>query len=212
VTRLLIVASSPVVRAGLEAVLGNGHGLAVVAAVDSAIGLAAAVEAAAPDVVVFVASDAQTPPSLSVVPDREAQSPALVVLAPRRDPVWASRALALGALAVLTHDARPEEILAAIEAASAGLLVLSPDLAPAFEDPAPRDPPPRSDERAILTPRELEVLQWLAEGLANKQVAARLGLSEHTIKTHVTSVFEKLGVGTRAEAVARAVRLGLLIL
>jgi DNA-binding CsgD family transcriptional regulator len=63
-----------------------------------------------------------------------------------------------------------------------------------------------------LTPREREILSMLAEGLPNKVIASRLGISEHTVKTHLEAVFEKLGASTRAEAVARAVRLGLLLL
>jgi DNA-binding CsgD family transcriptional regulator len=62
-----------------------------------------------------------------------------------------------------------------------------------------------------LTPREVEVLAMLAEGLANKSIAARLGISDHTVKTHVAAVFAKLGVSTRAEAVTIAARLGLLM-
>src|SRR5919202_458193 len=63
-----------------------------------------------------------------------------------------------------------------------------------------------------LTPRELEVLGMLAEGLGNKIVAARLGISEHTVKTHVASILPKLDAGTRAEAVAIGARLGLIML
>jgi DNA-binding NarL/FixJ family response regulator len=63
-----------------------------------------------------------------------------------------------------------------------------------------------------LTPREIEVLAMLAEGLGNKVIAARLGISDHTVKTHVAAIFGKLGVSTRAEAVAFAARLGLIML
>jgi DNA-binding NarL/FixJ family response regulator len=63
-----------------------------------------------------------------------------------------------------------------------------------------------------LTPREAEVLGMLAEGLGNKVIATRCGISEHTVKTHVAAVFAKLGVSTRAEAVASAARAGLLML
>lgn len=65
---------------------------------------------------------------------------------------------------------------------------------------------------ATLTPREAEVLSLLADGLSNKQIAARLGISTNTVKTHLELVFEKLEVSTRAEAVAVAVRRGLLML
>ena len=74
---------------------------------------------------------------------------------------------------------------------------------------------PRAGPDALaeaLTPRELEVLQLLAEGLSNKLIAARLGISEHTAKFHVNAILGKLGAQTRAEAVAQAARLGLLLL
>jgi DNA-binding NarL/FixJ family response regulator len=67
-------------------------------------------------------------------------------------------------------------------------------------------------EAALLTPRERDVLALLAEGLANKQIAPRLGISEHTVKAHVAAIFAKLGAGTRAEAVVTAARRGLLML
>jgi DNA-binding NarL/FixJ family response regulator len=63
-----------------------------------------------------------------------------------------------------------------------------------------------------LTPREQEILGMLAEGLPNKAIASRLGISDHTVKTHLEAIFDKLGASTRAEAVARAVRAGLLLL
>jgi DNA-binding CsgD family transcriptional regulator len=68
------------------------------------------------------------------------------------------------------------------------------------------------DPRQPLSQRELEILGLLAAGLGNKAVAARLGISGHTVKTHVMSLFEKLGVSTRAEAVAAGVRRGILML
>ena len=63
-----------------------------------------------------------------------------------------------------------------------------------------------------LTPRELNVLELVAEGLPNRAIAARLEISEHTVKFHVSSLFSKLGAGNRTDAVRRAVRLGLITL
>ena len=70
----------------------------------------------------------------------------------------------------------------------------------------------RSRPAQSLTPRESEVLAMLAEGLGNRAIAARLAISEHTVKTHVAAIFGKLGVSTRAEAVAIGVRSGMLML
>ncbi len=74
--------------------------------------------------------------------------------------------------------------------------------------------PEASGDRPVedLTPRELEVLQLLAEGLANKAIAQRLGVSDHTIKFHVNAILGKLGAQSRTEAVVRATRLGLIVL
>lgn len=119
-----------------------------------------------------------------------------------------------GARAVLPRDAEGSEILAAIDAVHAGLAVV-----PASAIDALGERPVR--ERARLThavaqtplsPREREILALLAEGLGNKIVAARLGISEHTVKTHVASIFQKLGAETRAEAVAIGARTGVILL
>jgi DNA-binding NarL/FixJ family response regulator len=94
-------------------------------------------------------------------------------------------------------------------AVAAGLTVREPSEAGATlhtRAPLPHQTHP------MLTGREVEILGLLAEGLGNKTIAVRLGISEHTVKTHVTSVFAKLEVSTRAEAVANAIRLGLIML
>jgi DNA-binding NarL/FixJ family response regulator len=94
-------------------------------------------------------------------------------------------------------------------AAAQGLVVLDPSLS----NPAllARDPssPSLVEE---LTPRELQVLELLAEGLPNKVIARRLGISDHTVKFHVNAVLGKLGAQSRTEAVVRATRLGLILL
>jgi DNA-binding NarL/FixJ family response regulator len=89
---------------------------------------------------------------------------------------------------------------------------LAGDLAAATAPAAPRPSAGEAGEQAPLTPRELEVLALLAEGLPNKAIGPRLGISEHTVKAHVTAIFAKLHAGTRAEAVVTAARRGLLML
>jgi DNA-binding NarL/FixJ family response regulator len=109
-----------------------------------------------------------------------------------------------GARVVLPRDAPPAQIVAAIYAAAAGLIA-----APA-EDAGFLLPAAHTEENAEpLTPRELDVLEMLAEGLSNKMIAYRLSISEHTAKFHVNSILAKLHAGTRTEAVMRGVRLGL---
>jgi len=100
---------------------------------------------------------------------------------------------------VLSRHAGARQIDAAIRAVSAGLIVRSPD-ATDVGFGAMRE----TDGHALLTPRELEVLATLAEGMTNKAIARRLNISLHTVKFHIESLFRKLGARTRTEAVAKA--------
>jgi DNA-binding CsgD family transcriptional regulator len=100
---------------------------------------------------------------------------------------------------VLSCDASASQIDAAIRAVAAGLIVRWPG-APDAGFAAMRE----TDGHALLTPRELEVLATLAEGMTNKAIARRLNISLHTVKFHVESLFRKLGARTRTEAVAKA--------
>jgi DNA-binding CsgD family transcriptional regulator len=100
---------------------------------------------------------------------------------------------------VLSADAGASQIDAALRAVAAGLVVRAPDAADAGFG-AIRE----TDPHALLTPRELDVLAALAEGLTNKAIARRLNISLHTVKFHVESLFRKLGARTRTEAVAKA--------
>jgi DNA-binding CsgD family transcriptional regulator len=100
---------------------------------------------------------------------------------------------------VLSRHASANQIDAAIRAVAAGLIVRWPDAIDSGFG-AVRE----TDGQALLTPRELEVLAALAEGMTNKAIARRLNISLHTVKFHVESVFRKLGARTRTEAVAKA--------
>ncbi len=108
--------------------------------------------------------------------------------------------------AILSLEAGPQELAAAIHATHAGLLSADPALSASLLA-LPAAPAVDEDSEA-LTPREREVLQLLARGLANKQIAAQLGLSENTVKFHISSVYAKLGAGNRAEAVTLGARRG----
>lgn len=117
--------------------------------------------------------------------------------------------LAPGGWAALPLDATPAELLAGVLGAAAGLAVLPPTLVPVPASPAQdsEDPLPPGD--VTLTPRERGVLALLAEGLSNKRAARELGVTESTVKFHVQAVYSKLGVQSRAGAVARGIQLGL---
>ncbi len=129
------------------------------------------------------------------------------VLALAADPQQAGEALRAGARAVLGRDVAAPVLASAVAAMERGLLVLDPALAGPFVRP-----PEASGEAEPLTPREREVLALLSRGLANKAIGQRLGISEHTAKFHVNAILRKLGVESRAEAIGRAARLGLVVL
>jgi two-component system, NarL family, nitrate/nitrite response regulator NarL len=115
--------------------------------------------------------------------------------------------LAAGARGVLWRDLDGERLGAAIQAVLAGATVLDEGMVPVLLERKAAQAP-----GVELTPRETEVLGLMAEGLSNKLIAARLGISEHTAKFHVNAVLDKLGAETRTEAVVRAARQGLLML
>ena len=118
-------------------------------------------------------------------------------------------ALAAGARGVLLRDADGERLLTAVLTVVEGLVVVDPALVP---------PSFRTGSTLVgngfesLTPRETEVLQFLAQGLANKAIADRMRISEHTVKFHVNSILGKLGAQSRTDALVRAARLGLIAL
>ena len=108
-----------------------------------------------------------------------------------------------GAHGVFPLDASADQIEIALQAAAAGLGVFSPQHS--IHSPAARI-------SSHLTARETEVLRMIAEGLANKEIAWRLGISEHTVKFHVSALLGKLGAGSRAEAVGAGIRQGVIML
>ena len=139
--------------------------------------------------------------------------PAIVVLAEDLQVDW-TEALRLGIRAVLPRSATAEEILHTVMTAAAGLVVLHQDIVDALLSVLPSIGRAVDDVAPIqaLTSREIEVLGMLAEGLGNKAIARRLGISEHTVKFHVSSIFTKLNASSRTEAVTLGARQGLIML
>lgn len=121
-----------------------------------------------------------------------------------------------GGFALLGNDASPAQVVAAIVAVAAGLVAVQPRALARYGDAANvevREPVAAIATRVEkLTPRERDVLAQLARGVANKTIASDLGISEHTVKFHVASIFAKLGAASRTEAVAQGVRHGLIML
>lgn len=137
---------------------------------------------------------------------RDLQVP-VVALVPGEE--FAADAWSAGARGVLLREVAAEPLRAALHAVARGLAVLEPRLSSALAPARPAEPGTLPEP---LTPREREVLQLLAEGLSNKAIAARLDVSEHTVKFHVNALMGKLGAQSRTEAVVRATRLGLIVL
>jgi DNA-binding NarL/FixJ family response regulator len=125
---------------------------------------------------------------------------------------WTAHALRSGLRAILPRDSGIEEILAGIQAAYAGLVLLDSEVS---RNLASRVPSPAVQQAASLddlTSRESEVLRMLAEGLGNREMASRLGISDHTVKFHISSILDKLGASTRTEAVTMGIRMGIILL
>lgn len=197
--RVLVIARNMLARIGLSALLNERVQIVGEGAPES--DLIAQVERTQPevllwdvdweaDVALLAALSAELPPILALLSDSGlAQS------------VWAC-----GVSGILLRTAQPAQIAAALGAVAHSLTVFEPDLAKMLlpERPVALEEP--------LTSREREVLRLLSEGLANKGIAARLGISENTVKFHVNAIMSKLGAQSRTEAVVRAARLGLIAL
>lgn len=214
--RILVAASSAVVRAGLQSLVSAAPNLEVVGSAPGSGPLARQIETLEPDVVLVELERGSERPPLELVgvaPNGGpySTSPALVVLADDLDGVAVAEALRMGARAVLPRDAEAEEIVAAIEAAAAGLVAFHVENADALLPllTAARAAPTTPAEH--LTPREVEVLTMMAEGSGNKAIARALGISEHTVKFHVGSIMAKLNASSRTEAVTLGLRQGLIM-
>jgi DNA-binding NarL/FixJ family response regulator len=196
--RVLVVSGDPLARAGLALLLGGQEGITISGQV------APDEEWPGPDDPDAVLWDLGLGLRLGLEELRSLEGlPVVAVVAVETD---AREALAAGARGVLPRTADGDILAAALRAVALGLVVLDEAFAPS----APAEPPAELTEP--LTPRELEVLQRLTQGLSNKQIAQRLGVSDHTVKFHVNAILGKLGVQSRSEAIVQAIRLGLVVL
>lgn len=142
------------------------------------------------------------------------ENPALsvVVLIENIERVPVAALLNLGNVALLASDASPGELEAAIVSSAAGLITVDPEIARHIAEQLPHELSDRGEAMEELTPREIEVLRLLARGFGNKEIAARLGISEHTAKFHISSILGKLDAASRTEAVTEGLRRGLILL
>jgi DNA-binding NarL/FixJ family response regulator len=204
--RLFVIADDPLVRAGLTALVEREPGLRIAAQLTGEEDLARLAREAAAEAALW---DLGTAPGSRLDRLAQAAGASLAILAVVHDEDDAAEALAAGARGVVPRSADGARLAAALAAVREGLVVVDEALATAVL--RPRQARPAALVEA-LTPRESEVLQLLAQGLANKAIAARLGISDHTAKFHVNAILGKLGVQTRTEAIVHAARLGLVLL
>jgi DNA-binding NarL/FixJ family response regulator len=193
---VLVVSADPLARAGLTALVGARADLDL--AGECGPGEAPARSGAADALLWDVGADEAEGLAEAAV--------AVPVVALAGDEQQAGAALRAGARGVIGRGASPQAIAAALHAAVQGLSVVDPVVGGAL-----LRPPGPAVGMEPLTPREREVLGLLAEGLGNKQIAARLGISDHTAKFHVNAILGKLGAESRAEAIVLAARAGLVV-
>jgi DNA-binding NarL/FixJ family response regulator len=196
--RISLIAPSPALRAGLRALLSSDDEITIID--EGGDWGNTPQEKSETDVVV-----ATSVSPASFRDDEAAASPLAAVLLLSDDPLNVRELTRSSSVwGILPLDASAEELCAAVRALSQGLIVGARSLLFASEQENPDHGP--------LTDRESEVLALLAKGLANKQIAVALGISEHTVKFHVSSIYSKLNVTNRTEAMREGLRGGWLVL
>ncbi|ABA22681.1 two component transcriptional regulator, LuxR family [Trichormus variabilis ATCC 29413] len=206
---VMVVAASHVIRAGLSAVIAGNPQMTVVGSVSDIDGMTKEIQQLQLDVVLLDwGRNSQSDWDKLLVIQEQQDSLRVMLIVKELEGIDIEAALRSGVRGILLDTSTESEILTAIEAIALGLIVIHPDVLEFFS----------VREKAVtnpvqsLTPREIEVLQMLGSGLGNKAIAQSLHISDHTVKFHVSSIFQKLAVSTRTEAVTVGVRLGLILL
>jgi DNA-binding NarL/FixJ family response regulator len=206
--RVLIVDDHPVTRDGLKTAFGVSDEIEVVGEAGSGEEAVQAVEQHKPDIVFM---DVRMPgmngiQATRLIRERHPET-RVILFTIDESRASLSEAIQAGVSGYLLKDAKVEELINAAQNAMQGKAVIHPSLTQAFiEEVQLVD---RSSGAAPLSPREVEILQKIAYGATTKEVADQLGISFHTVKTHLERIFEKLGANDRAQAVAIAIRQGL---
>ena len=208
--RILIADDHPIVREGLATVLSQEEGLEVVGQAANGAEAVSQSTKLQPDIVLM---DMQMPvmDGVEAIQKIKGTSPdiKIIVLTTYESDDYIFRGIEAGARAYLLKDSPPEDLVHAIRAIHRGESVIEPRVATKLLDRLNQLSQSATHESA-LSPRELEVLQLMATGAVNKEIAAQLFIGESTVKTHVIHLFNKLSVKHRTEAVAEAVRRGII--
>jgi DNA-binding NarL/FixJ family response regulator len=215
--RLAIVASAIAMRAGLRAILNATTGPGLTGDLPEVIFEASSlneVAALAPPVdVLLVSADTISSTELQRVLPEEPGRLAVLVISDNPQTARQMAGLPLHGWGVLLEETSAEELQAAVRAVCEGLIVGAPALLePVMAQTQWVNSPENSQEITTLTERENQVLQLLARGLPNKQIAVQLGISEHTVKFHVSSIYAKLQATNRTEAVRSGILHGMISL
>lgn len=210
--RVYLVAPSPLARGGLETLLA-GPGVSIVGRAASLESVVAQILDSEPDAVVLDTSGDNSDSLLEeLAASNLAKETTVILLSDRESPGSLAGAIRAGVRAILPAQITSEQLLAALHAAVEGLVILHPEELNSLLAAPSLASSPLAELMEALTPREREVLQMLASGLVNKEIAAKLSISEHTVKFHVASILGKLGASTRTEAVSLGIRRGLVLL
>ncbi|MCC6616720.1 MAG: response regulator transcription factor [Anaerolineae bacterium] len=203
---VVVMAESPFARAGLASLLSGQPGIDVVGQIPSDANWTDMVQLYSPHVIIWEPPYDGDTDEAQFDALRDIDIPVLVLVTENSR---AATFLAAGARGLLLSNVDLSAMLATLRALAQGLAVFSPELLTVVEASTPAETPIPSE---IMTAREMEVLNMLAEGMANKQIALRLNISEHTVKFHVNAIMTKLNVQSRTEAVVQATRRGLISL
>jgi two-component system, NarL family, response regulator YdfI len=213
VIRVVVAAISAVRRGGLEAIVRNNPSFKLAGSLPGIVGFGARIQELQPHVMVVDLAQADTQ-LFQAANDLERAGIATVALIDEPSVGWTARALRAGVRAILPRESSENEIASAVVAADRGLILLDPEVTKELASQtrtvisASENAADRLEE---LTAREVEVLRLMAEGFGNKQIAARLGISDHTVKFHISSILAKLSVSSRTEAVTQGIRMGLIV-
>ena len=213
-TRVAVAAVSAVRRSGLETIIRNHASWKLVGSLPTVVGFTARIQELQPHVVIadLAQPDAQF---FSAANDLERAGIGAVVLIDEPSVGWTARALRAGVRAILPRESSENEIVSAVAAADRGLILLDPEITKELASQTravTSNSENGADRLEELTAREVDVLRLMAEGLGNKEIAARLGISDHTVKFHISSILDKLNAASRTEAVTLGIRRGLVLL